>query len=147
MIAHNYVNLRRIRYYFHYCAISYQRDNRDVSHVIEHGSLKLTIPAERPIFSPKQTSANSYLDSVRMSAFGHKRTLGTSLVRSLISRSLLDNGLIPVDLTQSGNANTNRLLPSPGRSSGVNLRRFEVDSARPVLTATYCCPATEKLTG
>ena len=51
MIAHNYVNLRRIRYYFHYCAISYQRDNRDVSHVKEHGSLKLIIPTERPLFS------------------------------------------------------------------------------------------------
>ncbi len=74
MIAHNDDNLRRIRYYFHYCAISYQRDNRDVSHVIEQGSLKLTIPAERPLFSPKQTSANSYLDSVRMSAFGHKQS-------------------------------------------------------------------------
>ena len=74
MIAHNYVNLRRIRYYFHYCAISYQRDNRDVSHVIEHGSLKLTIPAERPLFPPKRTLRNGYFDSVRMSAFGHKQS-------------------------------------------------------------------------
>jgi len=74
MIAHNYVNLRRIRYYFHYCAISYQRDNRDVSHVIEHGSLKLTIPAERPLSPPKQTFTSNDLDSVSMSAFGHKRT-------------------------------------------------------------------------
>ncbi len=74
MIAHNYVNLRRIRYYFHYCAISYQRDNRDVSHVIEHGSLKLIIPTERPLFSPKQPLRNTHLDSVRMSAF-HKQPL------------------------------------------------------------------------
>ena len=37
----------------------------------------------------------------------------------------------------SGSANTNRLLPALGRSSGVKGRRAEVVTAVPVLTATY----------
>ncbi len=44
MTAHNYANLRRITFYFHHCAISYQGDDRDVSHFIDHRSLELTIP-------------------------------------------------------------------------------------------------------
>ena len=46
-----------------------------------------------------------------------------------------------------GNANTKRLLPLLGRSSGVNWRKLAVVAARPVLTAMYCRPSTAKLIG
>ena len=46
------------------------------------------------------------------------------------------------DLGYNGNANTNSVLPSLGRRSGVSRRSPLVFSERPVLTATYCRPPT-----
>lgn len=43
MTAHNYADRRRLTFYFHHCAISYQGDDRDVSHFLDHRPLKLTI--------------------------------------------------------------------------------------------------------
>ena len=41
-----------------------------------------------------------------------------------------------------GNANTNRLFPALGRSSGVNPVKCDEVPPEPVLTATNCCPST-----
>ena len=41
-----------------------------------------------------------------------------------------------------GSANTNRLLPALGRSSGVRRMKPDAVPAEPVLTATYCRPST-----
>ena len=40
---------------------------------LRSASIRLDLRAECPLFSPKQTFANSDLDSVRMSAFGQKQ--------------------------------------------------------------------------
>ena len=41
-----------------------------------------------------------------------------------------------------GSANTNRLFPELGRSSGVNPMKWADVPPVPVLTATYCRPST-----
>ncbi len=41
---------------------------------LKSGSIRLGRKAERLLFSPKQTLRKGDLDSVRMSAFGHKQT-------------------------------------------------------------------------
>ena len=46
MTAHNYANLQRITFYIRHCAVSYQGDDLDISHYIDRGPLKLTIPRE-----------------------------------------------------------------------------------------------------
>jgi len=41
---------------------------------LKSGPIRLVQGAECPLFSPKRTFKTTDLDSVRMSAFGHKRT-------------------------------------------------------------------------
>ena len=51
--------------------------------------------------------------------------------------SLWIDGVVWTAGVYSGSANTNRLLPALGRSSGVSPMKPEAVAALPVLTATY----------